>query len=210
MRQTRRLLPFCFAAAAVLAFYTRAADEPARHRPRYTAAGLLEVPKDFRSWVFVGADLAPDFRSRGTESRQAASATESKTPKKNDVFHNIYINPESYEAYQRTGTFPDPCMLVLEVFPAEEKEVTGAVGIRAASKRIALWAAVKDRNRPGGGVPWAYYSFQLDDESRPTKPARSFPDASCYDCHVKHASKDNVWVQFYPALRDQDQVGDTP
>jgi hypothetical protein len=65
-------------------------------------------------------------------------------------------NPESYEAYKRTGTFPDLSMLVLEVFDAEEKERSG---IRFASKRIALWAAVKDRNRPGGGVPWAYYSF---------------------------------------------------
>jgi hypothetical protein len=209
MRQTSRLLLFCFPAAAALGFFTRAADVPASHRPRYTAAGLLEAPKDFRSWVFVGADLAPDFRSSGTESRQAASATDSKTPKKDDVFHNIYINPESYETYIRTGTFPDPTMLVLEVF-TEEKDVNGAAGIRFASKRIALWAAVKDRNRPGGGVPWAYYSFPLDDKSRPTKPAKSFPDASCYDCHLKRASKDNVWVQFYPTLRDQDQVGNTP
>ena len=203
MRQTRRLLPFCFAAAAALGFLTRAADAPVGHRPRYTGAGLLEAPKDFRSWVFVGADLAPDFRSSGTESRQATNAAESKTPKKNDVFHNIYINRESYEAYNRTGTFPDPTMLVLEVFSTEEKELNGVpTGIRFASKRIALWAAVKDRSRPGGGVPWAYYSFQLDDKSRPTKPAKSFPDASCYDCHLKHASKDNVWVQFYPTLRD--------
>ena len=32
--------------------------------------------------------------------------------------------------------------------------------------------------------------------------AKARPDADCFQCHLKHASKDNVWVQFYPTLRD--------
>jgi hypothetical protein len=28
------------------------------------------------------------------------------------------------------------------------------------------------------------------------------PDKECETCHKQHASKDNVWVQFYPILRD--------
>ena len=31
--------------------------------------------------------------------------------------------------------------------------------------------------------------------------AAAFPDAACYDCHIKHADDDNVWVQFYPTLK---------
>ena len=30
--------------------------------------------------------------------------------------------------------------------------------------------------------------------------AKASPDKDCYQCHRKHASDDNVWVQFYPTL----------
>lgn len=52
-------------------------------------------------------------------------------------------------------------------------------------------------------TPWAYYNFT--DPSDPAKvlaSATAFPDQSCANCHQLHASIDNVWVQFYPALRD--------
>jgi hypothetical protein len=51
-------------------------------------------------------------------------------------------------------------------------------------------------------VPWAYYSFDVGDNRKSAKPATPHPDEKCYKCHLQHASKDNVWVQFYPALRD--------
>jgi hypothetical protein len=53
--------------------------------------------------------------------------------------------------------------------------------------------------RPRPGTDWAYYDFD-----KPTKAtAAAFRDATCYDCHLKHADVDNVWVQFYPTLRDR-------
>jgi hypothetical protein len=203
MTQTRRrTLIFC-ALASALGFLTLAADLPAKHRPRYTADGLLEVPKDFRTWVFVGADLSPEYKSSGAAAKTPAPNGDQKPGKKDDAFHNIYINPESYEAFVRTGSFPDPTILMMEIFRAEDKDAGGVLsGGQVEGKRISLSAAVKDGNRPGGGVPWAYYSFEQDKPSGAFKPAEAFPDASCYDCHLKHASKDNVWVQFYPALRE--------
>jgi Cytochrome P460 len=64
--------------------------------------------------------------------------------------------------------------------------------------------AVKNSSRPDGkATPWAYYNFT--DPSDPAKvlaSATAFPDQSCANCHQLHASNDNVWVQFYPALRD--------
>jgi hypothetical protein len=170
-------------------------------RPRYTNGGELEVPKGFRSWVFVGADLSPVYKPdlpeptpREQDRHEAKSAGD---------FHNIYINRESYDAYLENGRFPDPTVLVMELFQAERKDAKGILKSgEFEGKRIALEAAVKDSNRPGGGVPWAYYAFDLDANGKPAKSAKAFPDQSCYDCHLKHASKDNVWVQFYPALRD--------
>jgi len=64
---------------------------------------------------------------------------------------------------------------------------------------------VKNMNRPDGKTtPWAYYEFT--DPSDPTKTlptASAFPDQACESCHRAHASLDNVWVQFYPTLRDR-------
>ena len=203
MISTRSTLFIGCAAAGSLVLATLAADVPQgeRIRPKYTEQGLLEVPSRFRSWVFVGTDLSPQYKSEAVETPQARSATGQGKP--DDAFHTVYINPESYDAFLKTGQFPDPTILVMEVFKAEKKDGEGVIASgQFQGKRIELAAAVKDRNRPGGGVPWAYYSFELDKDSNPVKPAKAFPDANCYDCHLKHASKDNVWVQFYPALRD--------
>lgn len=45
---------------------------------------------------------------------------------------------------------------------------------------------------------WAYYSF--GDGSRAS--ATAFARAACFECHRQHAARDNVFVQFYPVLRD--------
>jgi hypothetical protein len=203
MRPTRRLLCSCFAVVATLGFIVLAADAPARHRPRYTAEGLLEVPRDFRTWVFVGANLSPEYKTTAASAKTQDKPGDQRPGKRDDAFHNIYINPESYDSFIRTGTFPDPTILMMEVFHADDKDPAGVLsGGQVEGKRVSLQAAVKDRNRPGGGVPWAYYTFEPDKKTGAFKPAEAFPDAMCYDCHLKHASKDNVWVQFYPALRD--------
>jgi Cytochrome P460 len=203
MRSTKHGLFFGCVTAGSIVLATLAAVAPpgAPTRPKYTEKGLLEVPRGFRSWVFVGADLSPRYRSEAAETPRVKNATGQVKP--DDSFHTVYINPESYDAFLKTGQFPDPTILVMEVFKAEERDRGGVLAAgQFQGKRIELAAAVKDRNRPGGGVPWAYYSFDLDKDSNPGKPSKAFHDANCYDCHLKHASKDNVWVQFYPALRD--------
>jgi hypothetical protein len=174
-------------------------------RPTYTADGRLEVPPGFRSWVFAGVDLSPRYR---TEAELAGPEKPRKTrqdgrPAGEDTFHAVYINPEAYEAYRKTGRFPDPTVLVMEVFRAEERDPGGVLADGLfPGKRVGVEAAVKDGKRPGGGVPWAYYDFALDGAGKPAGPAKARPDRDCYDCHLRHASKDNVWVQFYPTLRD--------
>jgi Cytochrome P460 len=170
-------------------------------RPQYTSDGELEVPKGFRSWVFVGADLSPEYKPDKAESTQREQKSRDEKPV--GAFHNIYINRESYEAYRKDGRFPDPTILVMEVFQAERNDAKGILKSgQFEGKRVGLEAAIKDRNRPGGGVSWAYYDFELSENGQPAKSARAFPDKSCYECHLRDASTDNVWVQFYPALRD--------
>jgi hypothetical protein len=170
-------------------------------RPRYTADGELEPPEGYHTWVFVGADLSPQYRADLEEStpRQRERHEEARP----GAFHNIYINREAYEEYLKTRKFPDPTILVMEVFRAAEKDAKGILASgRVEAERIGLEAAVKDTKRPGGGKDWAYYEFDVRGKSKRVSAAAAMPDDKCYTCHLHHASVDSVWVQFYPVLRD--------
>jgi hypothetical protein len=174
-------------------------------RPSYTKGGELQVPAGYRTWVFVGANLSPEYKKekRPGAEREAAPAKTDKADSKSNRLHNIYINRESYDSFIQKGEFPNPTMLVMEVFRAERKDPKGVLNDGLVeTERVALEVAVKDSHRPGGGVPWAYYTFDVSANDKPARPAAAHADQDCYACHLQHASKDNVWVQFYPALRD--------
>lgn len=166
--------------------------------PRYDEKGDLRRPDGFRTWVFVGANLGlryhPDLKG--------AKPREQDAPKKDGPgeFHNVYIQPEAYDHYRKTGQFPEPTVLVMEVFEAKERDGKGIVSaghFPGARRRVE--AAVKNSKRPDGSkTDWAYYDFGADKAT-----ASAFRDAACYDCHLRHADLDNVWVQFYPVLRPQ-------
>jgi len=170
--------------------------------PQYDAKGDLKRPGDFRKWVFVGANIGlryhtnlPDTKPREQDYGKKAEPGE---------FHNVYIRPADYEHYLKTGTFPDPTVLVMDVYEARERDAKGIVskGLFPGTER-RFEVAVKNSKRPDGSkTDWAYYAFD-----KPTKiTATAFRDAACYDCHLKHADVDNVWVQFYPILRSRENA----
>jgi hypothetical protein len=186
------------------AVFSPAGDAPVRpSRPSYTPDGKLELPGGYRTWVFVGANLSPEYR---TEAEQgAAPPPDRRKARAGDQFHHVYINPESYAEFRKSGKFPDPTILILEIFRAETRDAKGVLsGGQVEGERTGLSAAVKDARRPGGGVPWAYYSFDVKRNPTSVKPSAAHADKECYACHLEHASNDNVWVQFYPALRDRE------
>jgi hypothetical protein len=166
--------------------------------PEYDAKGDLKRPADFRTWVFVGANLGLRYHKDLKDTPPRAS----DRPKKAGPgeFHNVYIRPDAYDHYVKTGTFPDRTVLVMDVYEAKDRDPKGIVSgglFPGAHRRFEV--AVKNGKRPDGSkTDWAYYDFG------PSKAtAAAFPDAACYDCHRKHADADNVWVQFYPTLRDR-------
>lgn len=179
-----------------------AAPEEAKRRttaPEYDADGKLKLPTDFKTWVFVGSNIGLDYRPD-----VAVDTPREQKPYKNERvgdFHNVYINPEAYRHYLETGKFPDKTVLVMDVYKAEDKEPRNIVqGGHFSGVNRSVEVAVKNSRRPDGSkTAWAYYAFL--NPKKPT-PAKAFKDASCFDCHKKHASDDNVWVQFYPVLRD--------
>jgi Cytochrome P460 len=60
--------------------------------------------------------------------------------------------------------------------------------------------AVKDSSRVPEG--WAYYNFGGSMMGGLRASAAPQAKASCYNCHVEHAARDNVFMQFYQMLRD--------
>jgi Cytochrome P460 len=195
------------AAALTLASARSEAPQPAASAPRYNSDGDLLRPEGYRTWVFVGADLGLDYSQRNDQSVDYPKNKDDKAEDESRPFHNVYIDRAAYDLYARTGEFPDKTMLVLELFESRRKEPRHIVTRgQFEGNRVALEVAVKDRARPDGSrTPWAYYDFTgkpgpAGQEVR--ESAKAKPDASCYDCHKKHADVDNVWVQFYPTLRD--------
>jgi hypothetical protein len=158
--------------------------------------GELKRPTGYETWVFVGSNLGLEYSDDVTKERPSEKAAPKKAKAGN--FHNVYINPEAYTHYVKTGKFPEKTVLILDVFKAEERERRNIVseGLFPGAQ-VGMAAAVKNSARPDGSkTDWAYYDFGME-----AKSAKAFADKACYECHVEHADDDNVWVQFYPTLR---------
>ncbi|MFO0966441.1 MAG: cytochrome P460 family protein [Gemmataceae bacterium] len=165
--------------------------------PRYREKELIR-PDGYRTWVFVGANIGLRY------SKEDKSTTERESDRHKDSeigdFHNVYINPKAYDQFKKNGTFPDGTVLVMDVYESKDREPKGIVEKGFfPGKQKEIEVAVKDSKRPDGAKEdWAYYIFPPD-----KKTAMAMPKVACYECHLKHGKTDNVWVQFYPTLRDK-------
>ena len=152
--------------------------------PSYLDGKELVQPEGYRKWVFVGASIGLSYSENNSNANPGPGR-----------FDHIYIQPEAYAEYERTGRFPEKTMLVMEVHDPEQKVSINKQGY-FEGKRVALEVAVKDRATFEDG--WAYFDFG----NGAKKSARAFATERCYSCHKQHGASDNVFTQFYPALRD--------
>lgn len=88
--------------------------------------------------------------------------------------------------------------MALSIYEPSQEDKLARQGFYSGD-RSALEIALKDSERFAEG--WAYFDFGAGD----IPAAIAFPTAKCYDCHAEHAADDNVFVQFYPVLRDLDR-----
>jgi len=107
------------------------------------------------------------------------------------MFDNVFVAPEAYRAFLKTGTWPDKSMLVLESRGAESHVSINKAGRSQGQDVMGVEVHLKDESRGG----WAFYAFDN------ATPAKMIPkEASCYSCHQQHAAVDTTFVQFYPTL----------
>jgi hypothetical protein len=151
----------------------------------FTPDGKLKRPVDYREWVYVGTPLTPNDLNDG----------EASFPE----FHSVYMDPESFAHYEKTGEFRDGTVMIKELITVGSKEATSGKGYFMGDFR-GLEASIKDSKRfkdePGS---WAYFSFghKYPLKAEATKQAA----ASCNACHETSAAKDDVFTQYYPVLR---------
>ncbi len=125
---------------------------------------------------------------------------------KDPKFTNIYIQPESYRQFATTGKFPDKTVLVMEVRSPGSRASINKQG-KFADHFIGIEAAVKDETR--FAEKWAYFNF-IGPRGEALPQARPFPKQACWKCHHEHGAVDNVFVQFYPVLREAGKMSHEP
>lgn len=163
------------------------ADAPvAMTRPAYNDGGELLLPEGYREWIFVGASLGLSYNENMGQHVEGPGD-----------FHHVYIQPEAYRQYRDTGTFPEKTMLVMENYTAGQRVRPNLRG-HFQDKRTGMEIAVKDAEHAEEG--WSYYVFSKRDGLK--ESAKAFPKVACFDCHDQHAADDNVFVQFYPTLKE--------
>src|SRR5580693_1173168 len=193
-------IALCFALAASGPF----ARSQSLDEPQYAPGGDLLLPNGFDTWVFVGSNLGLSY----TPDAAAAASAPPPRAARQQQFHNVSINKAAYDYFSANGRFPEKTVLVMQVFEAADKEPRDVLASGVFNgRRVGLEVAVKNTSRPDGKTtPWAYYNFtDPSDRTKVLASVAAFPDQSCANCHQRHASIDNVWVQFYPALRDRRQ-----
>jgi hypothetical protein len=145
--------------------------------PTYTADGRLEFPA-YRKWVYLSSGLDMSYLPNALRNLS--------------TFGNVFVNPEAYDAFVASGTWPDKTVLVLEVRRAEQNASINRNG-RSQGDVVRTEVHVKDVARFEGG--WAFFAFA--DETAATMISRT---ANCYSCHQEHGAVDTTFVQFYPTL----------
>ena len=164
-----------------------AAAEPAAGGAlvEFTSDGKLKQPSGYRNWIYVGASVTPNDLNGG----------KALFPE----FHAIYIDPESFADYKKSGQFRDGTVLVKELSRVGSKETSSGKGYFLGDF-TGLAVAIKDSKRfkdePGS---WAYFSFGHNYPLK--KEVSKSPAAACNKCHQDSAKQDWVFTQNYNVLR---------
>lgn len=175
---------------------SRPSDYPGLdYAPQWTDAGQLKQPDGFRQLVFIGAPLTPNGLNGG-----AAGFPE---------FHNVYVQPQAFDAYRKTGKWPEGTMMIKELqlvktdetnFPDGSRQEPSGRGYFPGAPS-GLDVSVKDSRRFAKTNGWGYFNF--GHHSPPYEiSSTEAPVETCAGCHMANAHEDMVYVNFYKGVLD--------
>ena len=184
-RQSRKTKGFITLLAAVIAIAFALPVEAGSGGAKFSSNGEMQIPKDYRQWVFVGAPVTPHDLNNGK-----AAFPE---------FHHVYIDPAGFAAYKKSGKFPDGTVLVKELVTVGATSSSSGNGY-FAGEFIGIAVSVKDVKRfPKEPGSWAYFNF-MGDDGEPLASAKAQATANCNVCHQNN-TEDWVFTRHYPVLR---------
>ena len=171
---------FALAASLGVALLIGAAAPAPDEAPQYDARGRMIAPADYRDWVFLSSGVDMSY-------------SDAPAMPGGHMFDNVFAPRAAYEAFRKTGVWPDKTVLMLENRGGASKGSINKRGVFQSGDVLGREAHVKDTARFKGG--WAFFGFDGD------APAAQIPySAACYSCHQAHAAADTTFVQFYPTL----------
>jgi Cytochrome P460 len=191
--------------AIATAVFAQTPSNKQRYPPEYTTSGDLILPKNWREWVYVGSPLTPIALNGGKACPEEPTSSSSGPCTGFPEYHNVYIEPGSYEIYKRTNEFPEGTIMFKELqltLPGQNPD-----GSRTEPSGRGYFpghfngadVTVKDTKRYADTNGWGYYNFNHHEPKAPTSKVRAKEE--CAYCHIGlGAKKDDVWTQFYPLL----------
>jgi hypothetical protein len=190
----------------VLAQSPSGSEAPSRPRylPEYAPSGELVLPKNFHEWVYVGSPLTPTALNGHQNCTEPPEPPASGPCTGFPEFHNVYIEPGSYEIYKKTNVFPEGTILFKELqltLPGDKSdgsrtELSGRGYFPGPFNGADV--TVKDSKRFAESGGWGYFNFNHHEPKAATAKVKL--KEQCAFCHIASAKKDDVWTQFYPLL----------
>jgi Cytochrome P460 len=181
--------------AGAAMFYSRPSPPQAQQSGGavFNPDGKMKLPTGYREWVFLGAPLTPNALNSGK-----ASFPE---------FHNVYVEKKNFDAYQKTGKFPEGTVIVKELvllqkptFPDGSQQAPSGRGYFEGDFN-GMDVSVKDSKRFAKTNGWGYFTFGHHALPYEQTAAES-STAECAGCHIANvAQTDMTYEQFYPVLQ---------
>jgi hypothetical protein len=156
-----------------------AVPEDKSPKPQYDAKGELVRPDDYREWMFLSSGYGMNYSS---------------TPGSHEMFTNVFVQRWAYDAFAKSGKWPEQSMFVIDEREAQSKGSINKTG-HFQTDLTGLAVEVKDSSRYP--EKWAYFGFDADGKAAGAMPKGN----GCWSCHEEHAAVEHTFVQFYPTLK---------
>jgi cytochrome P460 len=146
--------------------------------PQFSADNKLLRPEGYREWIYLSSGLGMNY---------------SPTPGSHEMFTNVFVPQWAYQAFLKSGKWPDKTMFIVEERGSQTKGSINKTG-HFQTDFMGMGVEVKDESR--FPEKWAYFNFGEDGKSSSVNPK-----AACWQCHEDHAAVEHSFVQFYPTLK---------
>lgn len=150
---------------------------------QFTSKGELVLPENLENWVFLGSSLGMGYSNVDFN------------PETPGNFQIVSMEPAAFEAFKRTGAFPDGAMFALSFYGAKSGHSINEAGFTMDELRLTE-IHLKDAER----FPETGFNFYMFEPGKTRAPALPLPN-DCVTCHMKDAEHDSVFTQFYPVIQ---------